>query len=161
VAGPMAPLISRTVAVAAAAARAPPAFAPPALAAPALAGAALFSAGWDAAAGAPAARTDIGIIAMITVEAITAKAARTALTRSWERAEQAFTLLTLLPSYAGRSRWHLLLAYLRGEPGRARWEPRGAFERVRGGVGRPVCCVLNGRLAPTFRRPSASSPVPL
>src|SRR3981081_266269 len=54
-AGPMAPFISRTVAVAA----------------PALGAAALFSAGRDAADGALAARTETGISAMIAVEPIT------------------------------------------------------------------------------------------
>src|ERR1700730_4846558 len=77
VAGPIAPFISRTVAVAA----------------PALGAAAFFSAACAAAGGALAARTDMGISAMIAVEAITAKAARAALKRSGERAEQAFTSL--------------------------------------------------------------------
>src|SRR5580704_287799 len=87
VAGPMAPLISRTVAVAAR-----------------TLGAALVSWAGDAADGVLAARTEFGISAMIAITASPAKAARAVLTRSWERAERAFTLLTLLPSYAGRSR---------------------------------------------------------
>jgi hypothetical protein len=111
VAGPMAPLISRTVATAG-----------PAVGAAASCSAgwdaagwdvggwdAALPAGWDVAAGGAAARTEIGISTVTAVQTITAKPARTALTRSWERAEQAFTLLTLLPSYAARSRCYFSL----------------------------------------------------
>src|ERR1700716_1929543 len=69
---------------------------------------------------------------MIAVEPITTKAARAALTRSWERAEQAFTLLTLLPSYAVRSRCHSSVLF----PGRAGPRALGTAGSSRWGAGR-------------------------
>src|ERR1700730_13373461 len=69
---------------------------------------------------------------MIAIMASPAKAARAALTRSWERAEQAFTLLTLLPSYAVPSRVHSALLF----PGRARPRTLGTAGSSRWGAGR-------------------------
>src|SRR5882672_6648740 len=92
VAGPIAPLISRTVAVAAGDAAA-------------VVGDAAVAVALSACAmpGAFAARSKRGISATVAIMTIIANAARVTLTRTRERAEQAFTLLTLLPSYAGRS----------------------------------------------------------
>src|SRR5882724_6637647 len=77
VAGPIAPLISRTVAVAA--------------------GDAAVAVALSACAvpGAFAARSKRGISATVAIMTIIANAARVTLTRTRERAEQAFTLLTL------------------------------------------------------------------
>src|SRR6266702_1477154 len=115
VAGPMAPLISRTVAVPA----------PVAVAVPAPVAVAV-GVGTCASRGGLAARTELTISPMIAVRIRPTKAAKTTLTRTQERAELAFTLLTLLPSYAERSKCQS--SYLRGEPGRARCGPRVAFD---------------------------------
>jgi hypothetical protein len=94
--------------------------------APRALGAALVSAAGDATDGVLAARTEIGISAIIAVMASLAKAARAALPRAWERAERAFTLLTLLSSYAGRSRCHFSLLFPGGAGPRSLRTARGS-----------------------------------